>query len=147
MWTIWSNGIFGLLLMSCVKAVNIKSTTVFMYLIQEWFDKPAAERLFSAFDCLHVRLESLTKFHYAIWFEAGSNQIRNGIWLLMITERQVYEASIWHARHDIITHRRSVAERGGCFQRCLCLCQFVCRCVCPHNDFRTTKLRTTKVVG
>jgi len=41
------------------------------------------------------------------------------------------------------THRRSIAERGGCFQRRL----FVCQCVCPHDNFRTTKRRTTIKLG
>ena len=28
------------------------------------------------------------------------------------------------------THRRSIAKRGGCFQRRLFVCLFVCHCVC-----------------
>jgi len=32
-------------------------------------------------------------------------------------------------------------EHGRCFQRRL----FVCQCVCPHDNFRTTKRRTNKV--
>jgi len=31
---------------------------------------------------------------------------------------------------DIFTHRRSVAKRDGCFQRCLFVCQFVSLSVC-----------------
>jgi len=38
---------------------------------------------------------------------------------------------------SIVTHRRSIAERGGCFQRRLFVCQFVCQ----HDNFRTTKRR------
>jgi len=46
----------------------------------------------------------------------------------------------------LITHRRSVAKRGGCFQRRLF---FVCLsvCVCQHDNFRTIKRRTTKLGG
>jgi len=36
-------------------------------------------------------------------------------------------------------HRRSVAERGGCFQQRLFVCQFVSVFVWPHDKFRTTK--------
>jgi len=35
----------------------------------------------------------------------------------------------------LFIHRRSTAERGGCSQRRL----FVWQCVCPYDNFRTTK--------
>jgi len=41
----------------------------------------------------------------------------------------------------MFTHRRSIAKRGGCFQRRL----FVCQCVCPRDNFRMTKRRTIKL--
>ena len=48
----------------------------------------------------------------------------------------------------LITHRRSVAERGGCFQRCLFVCHFVSLSfACQHDNFRTIKRRTTKLGG
>jgi len=45
-------------------------------------------------------------------------------------------------RPPVFSHRRSIAERGGCFQRCL-----VCLSVCPHDNLRTTKRRTIKLGG
>jgi len=47
-----------------------------------------------------------------------------------------------------LTHRRSVAERGGCFQWCLFVCEFVSLSVClfcSHDDFRTIQLRMMKL--
>jgi len=44
----------------------------------------------------------------------------------------------------LIIHRRSVAKRGGCFQRRMFVCHCVL-CVCPHDNFRTTKRRTIKL--
>ena len=47
------------------------------------------------------------------------------------------------------TDRRSIAERGGCFQRrlfvSLSVCLLVCLFVCQHDDFRTIKLRMMKL--
>ena len=40
----------------------------------------------------------------------------------------------------MVIHRRSVAKQGGCFQRRL----FVCMFVCLQDNFRTTKRRTIK---
>ena len=39
----------------------------------------------------------------------------------------------------VLNHRSSIAERCGCFQRCLFDCQ--------HDTFRTIKRRTTKLGG
>jgi len=39
----------------------------------------------------------------------------------------------------LFTHRRNIAERGGCFQRRLF--------VCGHDNFRTIKRRMMKVGG
>ena len=45
---------------------------------------------------------------------------------------------------DVMTaHRRSIAERGECFQRRL----FVCLFVCQHDNFRTIKRRMMKLGG
>jgi len=45
---------------------------------------------------------------------------------------------------EIVVHRRRIAERGVCFQRRLfvsvSVCLSVCHCVCPHDNFRTTKM-------
>jgi len=45
--------------------------------------------------------------------------------------------------------RRSVAKRGGCFQRrrfvCQCVCVCVCVFLCPHDNFRKTKRRAIKL--
>jgi len=45
--------------------------------------------------------------------------------------------------YDMITHRRSIADRGGCFQRRLFGCQFVCQ----HDNFRTIEHRTLNLGG
>jgi len=45
--------------------------------------------------------------------------------------------------NSFVIHRRSIAERGGCFQRCL----FACLFVCLHDNFRTTKHRMMKLGG
>jgi len=42
----------------------------------------------------------------------------------------------------VVTHRRSIAERGGCFQRRLFVCQFVSQ----HDNFRTIR-RTMMKLG
>jgi len=47
----------------------------------------------------------------------------------------------------VITHRRSIAERGGCFQRRLFVCLSVCLFICQHDDFRTIKRRMMKLGG
>ena len=46
-----------------------------------------------------------------------------------------------------LTHRRSVVERGGCFQRRLFVCQFVSLFVYQRSNFRTIKRRMTKLGG
>jgi len=43
----------------------------------------------------------------------------------------------------IFTHRRRIAERGGCFQRRLFVCQFVCQ----HDNFRMIKRNSTMKLG
>jgi len=50
----------------------------------------------------------------------------------------------------LYTHRRSImAERGGCHQQRLFVCQCVCVCqyVCTHDNSRTTRRRTIKLGG
>jgi len=44
-----------------------------------------------------------------------------------------------HGYETIITHRRSMAERSGCFQRRLFVCLLVCLFGCQHDNFRTMK--------
>jgi len=51
------------------------------------------------------------------------------------------------AARMFFTHRRSVAKRGGCFQRHLFVSVSVCLFVCLHDNFRTTKRRTIEVGG
>ena len=44
-------------------------------------------------------------------------------------------------RSDTFTHQCSIADRGGCFQRCLFVCQSVCHFVCLFvNDDETWHL-------
>jgi len=45
----------------------------------------------------------------------------------------------------VFTHRRSVAGRGGCFQRRLFVCQSVCPFGCQHDNFRTIERRKMKL--
>jgi len=45
----------------------------------------------------------------------------------------------------LVTHRRSVAKRGGCFPRTatsvwVFVCLFVCSFVCPHDNVRRSNL-------
>jgi len=47
--------------------------------------------------------------------------------------------------NEVITHRRSIAKWGGCFQRRLCLS--VSLFVCQHDNFRTIKRRMMKPGG
>jgi len=49
---------------------------------------------------------------------------------------------IFPPQHNTFTHRRSIAERGGCFSA-LSVCLFVCL----HDNFRTIKRRTMKRLG
>jgi len=44
---------------------------------------------------------------------------------------------------SLITHRHSIAELGGCLQRHLFVCQFLCL----HNNFQTIQLRMIKLGG
>jgi len=42
---------------------------------------------------------------------------------------------------NLFTHRRSIVECGGCFQRRLFVCLSVCLFVCLHDNFWTIKCR------
>jgi len=54
---------------------------------------------------------------------------------------------IWSEQLLMITHRRSIAERGGCFQRHLFVVYLsACPFVCQRDNFRTIK-RTTIELG
>jgi len=53
------------------------------------------------------------------------------------------EKQVINSRKFIFTHRRSIAERGGCFQ----WSPFVCLFVCQHNNFKTIKRTVTKLGG
>jgi len=49
----------------------------------------------------------------------------------------------------MFTHRRSIAERGACFQQRLfvSVCQFVCLFLCQHDNFLTIKRKMMKRGG
>ena len=61
----------------------------------------------------------------------------------LITARIDLQKVLFLVKSVIFTHRRSVAKRGGCFQRRL----FVCLFVCPHDHFQTIKRRMMKLGG
>jgi len=57
------------------------------------------------------------------------------------TFKQKTTKSFYTLAFSIITHRRSVAKRDGCFF-CQRVCQHVCQYVCLHDNFQRTKRRT-----
>jgi len=56
---------------------------------------------------------------------------------------QPYTTLEWGRHLHFYLPEYRIAERGGCFQRRLFVCQFVCQ----HDNFRMNKLRTMKLGG
>jgi len=85
---------------------------------------------------------NVKKLSYAVPMHNEMAMTTAGLKSKLEVESQYCGCSILHTGSSynsaVITHRHSIAERGGCFQRRLSVCLFVCQ----HDNFRKTKRRT-----
>jgi len=84
------------------------------------------------------------KYRIPFYMSTDCENLLKKFLVLNPTKRASLEVSLTcELNAVVITHQHSIAEQGGCFQRRLFMCLFVCQ----HDKFRTIKRRMMKLTG